>query len=706
MAEEAPHAEAPPAQTPDEQLSTPRRYFRKVLNAMDRVVTSKPVRILTLAFGLVGFIFLLLHIGKTNENVNDVKHLLTDHINATIALAQFFEVLHITNDLHSKDVQCLTLLAECEDLSLSGLDQGMNAQLKRLCSNVVARCERMVKNHLERLAELTFDAGSCITLSPTAQFCYPDQEVTSADTLHGLRYDRVGPSSALFGPSSTAQEQSMMNRQEYGVFMAYSFFKAPGAGSVHDGIAYVSLNATSPAFGRPTVRLETPDRGWIHSFYADHERVLALGLDSNKIYHWDVSASLSLAPAGTTITGTDMATGTSTASGSLSRPWSVRRLANGDYVVSMLDNTGATCAGNAQLCGGLMLLSASSMATNPGAAPSRFDDVLDPFLITRHTPGECAVLGGGRDTVACGAFGSYDNVLSQRCLDAATDIFGTPAWGSQINTYTTSGETTQQSDLVPMLLTDLTPVYAPRPPFDWSNDVGGYIPNRIVQFHNRDDQFLAVDTFGGAVIGMAWTGSGPSAIWSGAVVGWILPIGGDPTNPGDATSYTTPLLTDAILSPDDCMLFLASPALGQLRAYSLCETDPHGMTSPRLCSTHQLTGGLTDSSTYVHASNPSRPLYGGPTNLAITPDGEFLYASSSSVFDDCLFPDAITAGGFMVRYKVSAARCDSLSIDIDPGFFVDGNALPGMAGIPARLGTIGFASGDAHFMQHDRTHGF
>lgn len=664
-------------------------------------------KLMTVMFAVVGFVLLFVHLGKTEDNVLDVRALVYDHINATLALAHFFEVLHITNDLHDKDIQCITLLAECEDLSLSGLDQGAAAQMKRLCSNVVARCERMVKNHLEHLAELTFDAGQCVQIGPGDPFCYPSVEVFSADTLQGARYDRVGPSSAMFGASASSSEQSMINRQEYGVFAAYSFYNAPGASGVRDGIAYVSLNATSPAFGRASVLLETPERGWVHSFYADHERVVALGLDSNKIYHWDVSASLSLAVAGTPITGADMAAGTAStvAEGSLSRPWSVRRLASGDYVVSMLDSGGTACAGNAQVCGGLMRLAAASLASSPATAPSRFDNVADTLYATRHTPGDCAVLGGGRDTVACGAFGSYANVLAPRCLDPATDIFGTPAWGAQINLYTTGGTLVEQKDLAPLALPDLTPAYAPRPISDWA-DYGGYIPNRIVQFHNRNDQFLAVDTFGGAVVGMAWTGAAPSSVWNGAVVAWVLPLGGNPADLSDETQYTTPLLTDAIVSPDDCMLFVASPTLGQVRAYSLCNENADGLAAPQLCATHQLSGGVAGGAPYVHASNPSRPLAGGPANLAITPDGEFLYASSSSVFDDCLFPDAITSGGYMVRYRVAAARCDALSLDIDPGFFVDGNALPGRVGIPARVGTIGFANGDAKFVQTDRTHGF
>lgn len=644
---------------------------------------------------------------EVESGLGSIGDVVQMHFGATLALAKFFHISHIVDDMHSKDVQCLTLLAECADLSISGMNQGAMAQMQRICHVVVERCERMVVNHLEHLAGLTFDAGSCESIIPGAEpFCYPEIQVVSGATLDGLRYDRVGPSSAAFGPMSPPAEQSMLNRREYGLYVAYSFYNAPGGGSMRDGIGYVSLDVSSPAFGRPSVMLESPERGWIHSFYVDHQRVVALGLDSNKIYSWDIGTSLALATAGTTITGANILTGTASANGALSRPWSIRRLLNGDYLVSMLDSTSTQCVANAQNCGGFMRLSAAQMIASPSAAPSRFDNVADPLFATRHTPGDCIVLGGGRGMVACGSFGSYDQVIAPRCFDPATDIYATPAWGSQINVFSAAGGLLEQKDLVASPLIDATPLYAPRPVEAWRNE-SGYIPNRIVQYHGRDDAFLVVDSFGGFIAGMVWNGDSPSSVWNGAIAAWVLPIGGNPTNLGDNTAYTSPLITDAILSPDDCLLFIASPTLGQVRVYSLCNSDGGGLPAPVLCSIHQLTAGLTGSAiVYTHASNPSRPLYGGPSNLAITPDGEFLYVSSSSVFDSCLFPDAISAGGFIVRYRVSATQCNSLSIDIDAGFFVDGNALPGRNGVPARMGSIAFSSKDGRLQQVDRNHGF
>ena len=687
-----------------------RRGFDWVIHQLDEFSSSKWARIMLLCFGIVGFCLLFVNLGVTVANHDDLgrlKHLVVNHMNQTLELAHFFQILQITDDLHTKDVQCLTLLAECESLSLAGGDQGMRSQLKRMCSGVVTRCEHMIRNHLEQLATLTFDAGACVAIGPGDPFCYPPQQVSSADGLFGLRYDRVGPSSAMFGPLATTPDQSMLNRQEFGVFMAYSFFDAPGASSVTDGVAYVSLNATSPAFGRASVLLETPDRGWVYQFYADHERILALGLDSNKIYSWNVEASLSLAVPGATITGTNMATGTFSAvdNSTLSRPWSVRRFTNGDYLVSMLDDNTTLCSSDPLTCGGLMLLSGTAMATNPPSAPARYDDV-NPDL---QPPGECAIGRAGRDIVLCGTFGSYDHVLSPDCLAPDDDIFGDPVWGSQvwiINKQT--GEATQDLALVPFPgdLADLTPSFSPYPTPDWAEDIGGYIPNRIVQLHGPSSMFLSVSTFGGMIAGYAWR----LPYLRGAALAWVLPLNGnigDTDDTDEPESYTTPLVTDAITSPDDCMLYLASPGLGQVLAYSLCSgVVANGIPIPQLCAVHQLSAGFNSTVTYVHASNPSRPLYGGPANLAVTPDGEYLYASSSSVFDDCLFPEAIAAGGYMVRYKVSSSRCDSLALDIGTGFFVDGNALPGRAGIPARLGAIGFAAGDAHFMQPHFTHGF
>ncbi len=680
-----------------------RQAIHKFFQGFDKLTNKPWARLLVFGFALLGFIILILGIGKTNDNVNEVRKILANHWNLTVTLAQFFEILAITDDMNSKDMQCLTLLAECEDLSVSGADQGLMSQLKRMCSLVVTRCERMVRNHLERLASITYDAGACFNIEDV-QFCYPAQQVTSADTLFGLRYDRVGPSSAMFGPLATTPEQSMLNRQEFGVLMAYSFYGVTGASSVTDGIGYVSLNATSPSFGRPTVMLETPERGWVHQFYADHERILALGLNSNAIYSWDVSSSLSLAVPETTITGADMASGTFSAvdNSTLSRPWSVRRFANGDYLVSMLDDNTTSCSSDPLTCGGLMRLSGTSMATNPPAAPSRYDDA----DAAQQPPGDCAIGGPGRDIVLCGTFGSYNHVLSPDCLDPADDIFDDPVWGSQVSLYNKpTGAFVEALALIPLSgdVTDLTPTFSPFPPEDWAEDIGGFIPNRIVQLHGSSNSFLSVSTFGGLIAGYTWRLPDLQA----AAIAWVLPLNGDIADTDDLEAYTTPFVNDAIVSPDDCMLFIASPGLGQVLVYSLCSGDQsNGMTIPQFCTAHQLTSGFNSTEIYVHASNPSRPLYGGPANLAITPDGEYLYASSSSVFDDCLFPDAITAGGFMVRYKVSTSRCDALSLTIDPGFFVDGNALPGRAGIPARLGAIGFSSGDAHFFQADRTIGF
>jgi hypothetical protein len=696
----APNAAAPAE--PEKPKGPLGRVVQKFEDGADYVVSSRWAKYLALAFGVFAFIMLVVGMSVSVANHNElgkIKHLVQNHMNATAQLATFFEVLHITDDMHTKDVQCLTLLAECEALSMTGGDQGMRAQLKRMCSFVVTRCERMVKNHLERLAEITFDAGSCFSVTDSQPFCYPSPEAQSADSLLGLRYDRVGPSSAMFGPLANQPDQSMLNRQEFGVFAAYSFYGVTGASSVNDGITYVSLNATSPSFGRATVMLETPERGWVTQFYADHERILALGLNSNKIYHWDVSASLSLAVPGTTITGADMASGTYTDNVTLSRPWSVRRFSNGDYLVSMLDSNSTQCLSNPAKCGGLMRLSAADMVTNPPAAPSRFDNA-DPNVAT---PGECIIGISGRNTVVCGSFSSYDQVLAPDCLDPQADIFDDVRWGSQLWVFSKDvGTAEDEIRLIPLSsdIADLVPAFAPIPTPDWAEDIGGFIPNRVVQLHGVSTTLLSVSTFGGLIAGYTVRLPG----WSGAALAWVLPLNGDADDSDDTEAFTTPLVTDAIVSPDDCMLFLASPGLGQILAYSLCAGDAsNGIPIPQLCAIHQLTSGFNSTVTYVHPSNPSRPLYGGPANLAVTPDGEFLYASSSSVFDDCLFPDAIAAGGFMVRYKVSSSRCDALSLDIDPGFFVDGNALPGRAGIPARMGAIGFAANDAHFMQRPHT---
>lgn len=685
--------------------------FRRVVTKMTDPSVWRAVFLIAMSLIIVTTFVMVCVIAtesvEVKSGINQLGHVAEMNLGALLAFAKFFQISHIVDDMHSKDVQCLTLLAECASLANSGLNPGDTAQLQHICNIVVERCEREVANHLEHLAGLSFDAGNCVTIFPGEEaFCYPQIQVTSATTLDGLRYDRVGPSSAAFGPLSAPAKQSMLNRREYGLYVAYSFYDIPGAGAMRDGVSYVSLDVRSPAFGRASVMLETQERGWIHSFYVDHERVLALGLESNKIYHWDISTSLALATPGTTITGPNMLTGTASANGALSRPWSIRRLENGDYVVSMLDSTSTECVGDAQFCGGLMRLSNAQLISAPAAAPSRFDSVTDPLFPTRHTPGDCAVLGGGRSMVVCGSYGSYDQVLAPNCYDPDSDIFGVPAWGAQVNIFSGSGSLLEQKDLIASPLVDLTPIYAPKPVEAWRN-VSGYIPNRIVQYHGVNDAFIVVDTFGGSIIGMTWDGSSPSSVWNGAVAAWILPIGGDASDLGDAEAYTSPLITDAILSPDNCLLFIASPSLGQVRVYSLCNADGNGLPSPVLCAIHQLTAGLTGSTiTYTHASNPSRPLYGGPANLAITPDGEYLYVSSSSVFDDCLFPEAIEAGGFIVRYRISTAQCSALSLDIDGGFFVDGNALPGRSGVPARLGTVAFSSGDGRLQQVDRDHGF
>jgi len=632
--------------------------------------------------------------------------------NVTLALAKFFQILHVVNDMHSKEVQCLALLAECEALAISGTAPGFKAQVQRICAQTVTRCERMVVNHLEQLASLTFDPGACLSIGAQSDtFCYPEVQTVSGNGLAGLKSDRVGPSSAAFGPVGTDPELSILNREEYGVFMAYSFATAPTPGTMTDGIGYVSLNTSSPAFGRATVLLESPGRGYIRSFYVDHERIVALALEANEIYHWDISTSLSLAVAGTTITAANIATGTNRASGtfagSLSAPWSIKRLQDGDYVVSMINASTTPCASTGQ-CGGLMRLSSAALSTNPAIAPSLFEDDSAPLFDTRDTPGECAVLEGGRATVVCGSFGGWaDMVDGTVCPSVLPTEFSAEEWGTQVNFFTgDTGYITQQTDLETDPLTDITPTYSPRPVEGWRN-VSGYAPNRIVQFHNTADTVIVVDLFGGSIAQMTFTGSSPD-LWTGATTAWILPIHDVDTTSSDIDSYSSPLLYDAVLSPDDCMLYVAALGLGQVRAYSLCDQyGQAGLRAPNLCAIHQLTAGLTtDPKTYTHASNPSRPLYGGPGNLAVSPDGTYLYASSSSVFDQCLFPNAIAAGGFMVRYRVSTAKCNALTIDIDPGFFVDGNALPGRIGVPASINELAFSNGDAKLQQVDYTLGY
>lgn len=661
-----------------------------------------------LAFGIVQLVYR----HDSSDDYTSLNTRIKNLQNETIALGKFFQILYVVNDMHTKDVQCLALLAECEALSVSGTSPGFRAQVQRICGQTVTRCERMVVNHLEHLASLTFAPGQCLSIGPQGDsFCYPKVQTFSGSGLAGLKADRVGPSSAAFGPVGTDPELSLLNREEYGVYMAYSFAFTPSPGTMKDGIGYVTLNASSPAFGRPTVMLETPDRGYIRSFYVDHERVVALGLKNNEIYHWDISVSLSLAVAGTTITAADIASGTETASGpfagSLSAPWSIKRLQNGDYLVSMVNSSTTPCTSTGQ-CGGLMRLGASAMSSNPSIAPGKFEDPAAPLYASRETPGECAVLNGGRATVSCGSFGEVSGLLSGTdCPSVVVSGFSTEEWGAQINFFTSdTGYITQQNDLSTAPLTDITPTYGAKPVEGWRN-TSGFAPNRIVQFHNTADTVIVVDLFSGFIAQMTYTGDSPDN-WTGATTSWILPLHDTDPESTDLDSYTSPLLNDALLSPDDCMLYVAALGLGQVRAYSLCDQyGQQGLRTPVLCAIHQLSPGLTtDPKTYTHASNPSRPLYGGPGNLALNPDGTYLYVSSSSVFDKCLFPEATAAGGFMVRYRISTAKCNALTIDIDPGFFVDGNALPGRVGVPASINTIAFSNGDGKLQQVDTTLGF
>jgi hypothetical protein len=702
------------------ETSQPVRIVEKVeigreallAKAMDKLFTFTKLLMLLTIVSLVLSSVILIRTGDSSGDFNNVFSHFDTLENITIAVAKFFQISQIVDDMHTKEVQCLTLLAECEALAISGTAPGFKAQVQRICAQTVTRCERMVVNHLEQLASLTFDPGACVSIGPFSDaFCYPQVQTVSGSGLMGLTSTRVGPSSAAFGPVGTDPELSMLNREEYGVYMAYSYAFAPNPGTMKDGIGYVSLNTSSPAFGRPTVMLESTGRGYIRSFYVDHERVIALALESNEIYHWDISVSVSLAVKGTTITSANIATGTTigsgTFAGSYSAPWSIKKLASGDYVVTMINSTSTPCTSTGQ-CGGLMKLSAAALKTNPAIAPSLFDNITAPLHETRDTPGECAVLEGGMATVVCGSFGEPVGLLDGTdCPSMLLSGFSAEEWGTQVNYYTgNNGYITQQTDLEVSPLADVSATYSPKPVEEWRNS-SWYAPNRIVQFHNTADTVIVVDLFGGAVAQMTFTGSSPDK-WTGATTNWILPLHDTDPSSTDISSYSSPLLYDAILSPDDCMLYIAALGLGQVRAYSICDQyGTQGLREPNLCAIHQLSAGLTASTkVYTHASNPSRPLYGGPGNLATSPDGAYLYVSSSSVFDKCMFPDAIEAGGFMVRYRISTAKCNALSIDIDPGFFVDGNALPGRIGVPASINTIAFSNGDAKLQQVDSTLGY
>ncbi|MCK6589152.1 MAG: selenium-binding family protein [Polyangiaceae bacterium] len=118
-----------------------------------------------------------------------------------------------------------------------------------------------------------------------------------------------------------------------------------------------------------------------------------------------------------------------------------------------------------------------------------------------------------------------------------------------------------------------------------------------------------------------------------------------------------PLVTDINLSVDDKFLYVSCWGTGELRQYDV--SDPF---SPKLVGSVHL-GGIVR-----RASHPkSGPLTGAPQMVEVSRDGRRIYFSSSlyAAWDDQFYPEGV--GGWMTKVNADPSG----GMRIDPDFFVD-----------------------------------
>lgn len=169
-----------------------------------------------------------------------------------------------------------------------------------------------------------------------------------------------------------------------------------------------------------------------------------------------------------------------------------------------------------------------------------------------------------------------------------------------------------------------------------------------------------------------------------------------------------PYPMDIKITTDGRFIFVAAYGVGQVIVYHRERQDDVRI---KFCGAAQVTTGQFNQSSAPPVSHPARPgvpLHGGPSKLAIDPSNRFLYVTTGSKFDDCIYPSTGPHGSVVVRYAINSFACGPQTLVLDPAFFVSSFDLPGnivsdvgdtaaaiaARGLPARFGEITFATGD------------
>lgn len=666
------------------------------------------IAVIVFAMGVTALILSSIAVSRIDDNEDaliQIRDGIMDHRNATLRMARYLSTVMTLNDLHTQEFLCAILVTECFNLQTNAAPAQIGyGALGHICKQIEETCVSIVKNQVDVLNEWDITPGTDYAINSELILTVPDQFIFGSTALNGIRFDRLGPSSAQFGGLVQDVEKPLFDKNEYGMFIAFSYTDVPGTDGLTDGLCWINLEVSSDTFGTCTVLLDTGVKGGVYQVFANQNRVFAIGTAANAIYWWDTSTSVALSSAGTTITSANIVAGTYTAANAtvLRSPWHMEEFDNGDYLVSMLDSNATNCTVTTPyLCGGFMRIDATLLPTNPAGAVSRWDSQVDGFEQTRHTPGEFAMGDGARRAVVAGSFGSWLITIDPNCFNLSTQVLtGPPVWGRQYNIYDSSnGQIVKQAETGWPTISDLIPIQNPRPFEEWRNS-SGFIPNIVRAYHKKDTRYLIADTVGGAIVSVNYAGTSAADPWTDVIMTWVLPFV-NPSIPLDQSAWRSPLLTDMAISNDDQYMYIALYGLGQIQVYYLGDTGD-SLTSngiPEHCASYQITGGQgIFGGTFTHSANPTIPLQGAPASLTLEPNGKFLYVSTSHPFDECVYPNAISSGGFVFRFTIHADVCNSQSLNIDPSFLLRGSNLPGgRQGFPARMNKMVFPAGDSKF---------
>ncbi len=292
------------------------------------------------------------------------------------------------------------------------------------------------------------------------------------------------------------------------------------------------------------------------------------------------------------------------------------------------------------------------------------------------------------------------------------------------------------SSFSPPFVSEIEPNYLQDPnlhvPTPWKQ-VTGHMPilvSKLSEVSTDLSLYYGIDFYTGGIFAVStiqpYDESSQYNAWSVVYVGW-LPIMSTKSETvvslnetEDITFYSErvlPLPMDMKFTTDGKFIFVAAYGLGQIIAYHREKQDDVRI---KFCGAAQLTNGqtiLTHPLTYTHPARPGVPLHGGPVSLSIDPTNRFLYVTTGSPLDNCIYSSADTHGSFIVRYTINSFTCGPQTLVLDPAFFVSSFDLPpnivdsklgsaseevatAVRGLPARFGDITFAVGDGSNMMN------